>query len=559
MKRCYSRETNFVAVGAPQSQQNDRFVGNQFLEYKQFLCVVARVFNSKGSAVTRVATKIGKRLPALVLMAFAGAGLHADPSMADTGQVYLSGGNSGSGGGGSSGSGSSGSGSGGGGSGSGSWGSGSGSSGSSGSDSWGSGSSGRGSDDTYRGSGDFESANRGSGNRGSSDDGSGSSRRGRDSSDSDSDSSNRGSGSSGNDPRGYRGDDAFAWRTLAAREMPEFDRRGFPTRRGEVIALDMAQPQIEAARKLGFSIVDKSKLSALGAVMLRLRAPKDMSATQALTRLRAISPGTFFELDHYFGVTGGGLDAAHGTDMVDMKIPDKKKLWIGMIDTAVWNQATLRGARIDSHDFANKAGRPPFAHGTAVASILHRQGAARITSANVFKAGGHPYSSAEAIARAVNWMVERKVPVINISIAGPQNALVDRVVADAKARGHLIVAAVGNAGPTAPPAYPAASPGAIAVTAIDRQGRIYVNANRGKHVEISAIGVGVGAEAPDGALKPHSGTSFAAPFVSISLARCHDKVNPQQADTCVNKMEARAVDLGPKGRDPIYGHGMLVP
>ncbi len=451
-----------------------------------------------------------------------------------------------SGGGGSSGSGSGGSGGGSDSSGSGSWGSGSGS--------WGSGSSTSGSGSSNSGSGDFSVGS------GDTDSDSGSSNSGSKSSNSGSGSSDSGSGSSGraNDAESHFGD-GLSWQRLAAREAPDFDVRGFPTRRGEIISLDLNKDQIEAVRKQGFSVIDMVKLPALDLVMVRLRAPKGMTAADAMKSLRSRNPELFYEFDHYFGVTGGGLDKSIGPDMVEMKVPNPKRLWIGIIDTAIWRQATLRPVRIEAQDFANRSGKPPFAHGTAVASVLARQGAVRLTSANIFAADGRPYSSAEAIARAVNWMVARKVPVINISVAGPQNALVDRVIALATARGHVVVAAAGNGGPSAPAAFPAASPGAIAVTAIDRSGRVYINANRGSYIEISAIGVGVGAEAPDGILRPHSGTSFAAPFVSAYLARCLETANAERSRACIKQMERSARDLGAPGRDPVYGFGMLVP
>ncbi len=499
------------------------------------------------------------------LISIAASCASANSAVAQKLPVYLDSGESGGGGGGS---GSSGSGSGGSGSGGGdSWGGGSGS----GSGSWGSGSSGSGSgsggsDDSYRGSGDLgssgSSSNSGSGSSnsgsGSSNSGSGSSNSGSGSSNSGSGSSNSGSGSS-NGGGGYSYDENRSWQSLAARENPDFDSRGFPTRRGEIISLDMTDDQIKMAKHRGYSVVDKVKLPALNILMVRLRAPRGMTATQAIQALRLEDPDTFYELDHYFGVTGGGLDGNAGDAMLDMKVPSSSRFTIGMIDTAVWQQATLRSARVEAKDFANRSGKPPYAHGTAVASILHRQGAVRIVSANVFSADGHPYSSAESIARAVNWMVERKVPVINISIAGPRNALVDRVIASATARGHIIVAAAGNGGPNAPAAYPAASPGAVAVTAIDRTGKVYLNANRGPYIYMSAIGVGIGAEAPDGTLRPHSGTSFAAPFVSASLARCQANANVRNGQNCISLMEKRARDLGAPGRDPIYGYGLLIP
>ena len=451
----------------------------------------------------------------------------------------------------------------------GSGGSGSSGSGSSGSDSSGSGSSGSGSGS---GSGSWDSSGSGSGSWGSDSSGSGSgdTLSDSDSSNSGSASSSSGSGSSGSGSgssedgaqssgghEGWSGE-AHGWGNLAARERPEFDDRGFPARRGEIISIDLTEAQLDAVKARGFKSLGKIKLNAVGMLVVRLRAPSGMTAPAALKLLQAMTPGTEYDLDHFFGVTSGGIDKSAAGNMLDMKITKSRPLWIGMIDTAVWTGATLRGVRIDAGDFAARtvAGRPPFAHGTAVASILVRHGAARLTAANIFTADRRPYSSAEAIARAVNWMVARKVPVINISIAGPHNALVDRVIAAAVARGHIVVAAAGNGGPVAPPAYPAASPGAIAVTAIDRAGRVYASANRGSYISMAAFGVAIGAEAPDGTLQPHSGTSFAAPFVSAHLAACVKHMAP---GACVTKMEGKARDLGTPGRDPIYGYGLLVP
>ena len=457
-----------------------------------------------------------------------------------------------------------------GGSGSGSSGSGSSGSDSSGSDSSGSGSGGSGSvswDSSGSGSWGSDSSGSGSGDTLSDSD---SSNSGSDSSNSDSDSSSSGSGSSGSgsgsseDGAGSSGGhdgwsgEAHGWGNLAARERPEFDDRGFPARRGEIISIDLTEAQLDAVKARGFKSLGKIKLNAVGMLVVRLRAPSGMTAPAALKLLQAMTPGTEYDLDHFFGVTSGGIDKSAAGNMLDMKITNSKPLWIGMIDTAVWTGATLRGVRVDAGNFAARtvAGRPPFAHGTAVASILVRHGAARLTAANIFTADRRPYSSAEAIARAVNWMVARKVPVINISIAGPHNALVDRVIAAAVARGHIVVAAAGNGGPVAPPAYPAASPGAIAVTAIDRAGRVYASANRGSYISMAAFGVAIGAEAPDGTLQPHSGTSFAAPLVSAHLAACVKHMAP---GACVTKMEGKARDLGTPGRDPIYGYGLLVP
>src|SRR5256885_5630000 len=51
------------------------------------------------------------------------------------------------------------------------------------------------------------------------------------------------------------------------------------------------------------------------------------------------------------------------------------------------------------------------------------------------------------------------------------------------ARGHLVVAAVGNDGPAAPPLYPAAWPGVVGVTAVDARQQVLGEALRGARSE----------------------------------------------------------------------------
>ena len=200
----------------------------------------------------------------------------------------------------------------------------------------------------------------------------------------------------------------------------------------------------------------------------------------------------------------------------------------------------------------------PTAHGTAVASILAHEGTARLSNANVFTDDpSAPFAAADAIALALDWLVATGVPVINISIAGPRNALLDRIFARVSAKGVIIVAAAGNNGPTAPPAYPAASSGVVAVTAVDPADHVYRFANQGNYISMAAPGVGVPAAAPDGTMTPHSGTSFATPFVSAHLAQCIGKGGIKRSRLCVTLMETRALDLGAPGRDSVYGFGLL--
>jgi subtilisin family serine protease len=84
----------------------------------------------------------------------------------------------------------------------------------------------------------------------------------------------------------------------------------------------------------------------------------------------------------------------------------------------------------------------------------------------------------------------------------------------ANARGMVLIAAVGNAGPRSPPQYPAANAGVIGVTATDAEDKLMPQANRGPQVALAAPGVEILAAAPDGGYQVTSGTSVAAAHAS---------------------------------------------
>jgi subtilisin family serine protease len=116
-------------------------------------------------------------------------------------------------------------------------------------------------------------------------------------------------------------------------------------------------------------------------------------------------------------------------------------------------------------------------------------------------------------------MVQRRVPVVAVSLVGPANALVARAIAQARERGTHVVAAVGNDGPAAPPAYPASYPGVIAVTGVDGRNRVLIEAGRALHLDYAAPGADMAAARGDGRLTVVRGTSYAVPLVAGRLFR----------------------------------------
>jgi hypothetical protein len=62
---------------------------------------------------------------------------------------------------------------------------------------------------------------------------------------------------------------------------------------------------------------------------------------------------------------------------------------------------------------------------------------------------------------------------------------------------------------------------------------------------------------PRGTLTTATGTSFAAPVVAARLAERMAKPDPAIARTLIADLEKKARDLGPPGRDGIFGHGLI--
>ena len=136
----------------------------------------------------------------------------------------------------------------------------------------------------------------------------------------------------------------------------------------------------------------------------------------------------------------------------------------------------------------------PAPHGTAVASLLVGQGegfesvipGATLYAADIFC--GHGGGSLSLLAVALDWMAREKVAVVNISLVGAKSILLTGLVRAMTTRGFLLVAAVGNDGPTAPPLFPASYPDVVGVTGVDAKRRVLPEACRGEQVDFAAAG-----------------------------------------------------------------------
>jgi len=304
------------------------------------------------------------------------------------------------------------------------------------------------------------------------------------------------------------------------RDTLEADDRGQPARRGVLIAVDPDTTSLQLAMRAGFAVAGQDVEPALGMRIVKFAVPPRMSLRDAMRRLRTAAPQLQVDYDHVFEPAGGSLAPLTATRATFTGAGSGHI--VGMVDGAVASHPSLAGATIEQHGFA---GAPsPTGHGTAVASLLvGNQGAfrgaangAKLYVADVY-GGSRAAGSASAIVPALGWLASHHVQVINISLVGPQNAVVARAIDAVQRRGIRVVAAVGNDGPAAPPQYPASYPGVVAVTAVDARGHALPEAGKAMHLDFAAPGADMAAALPGGGYARVRGTSFAAPLVTARL------------------------------------------
>ncbi len=302
----------------------------------------------------------------------------------------------------------------------------------------------------------------------------------------------------------------------------ESDGNGQPVRRGVLVAIDPDPASLQLASRAGFRIVADETFGELGIRSVQLAVPRGMSARDGLRRLRRVAPRIEAEFDHIYEPAGGDLLPVAGALAAAQGGGGATR--IGVIDGGVASHPSLAGASIEQHGFA---GAPkPTGHGTAVASLLVGsqgafQGAARGASllvADVY-GGSRAAGSATAIVRALGWLAGKRAGVVNVSLVGPSNQLVQRAINAVRARGIQLVAAVGNDGPAAPPQFPASYAGVIAVTGVDSRGRALPEAGRSAHLDFAAPGADMAAALPGQGYARVRGTSFAAPLAAARLAQ----------------------------------------
>ncbi len=242
-----------------------------------------------------------------------------------------------------------------------------------------------------------------------------------------------------------------------------------------------------------------------------------------------------------------------------------ERVLVAVIDSGIdLGHPELAGVIAGSYDATGKA-EPPHQHGTAIAGAIAAHArlmgaapAAKILAIRAFGASGvSAEATTMAILKSIQYASLQQARIINMSFAGPADPNLSRELAAAKAKGAVLIAASGNFGPKSPPQYPAADANVIAVSATDVDDKIFRASNIGPHIAVSAPGVDILLPSPGNDYRLISGTSFSAAYVSGVAALILQRAPGLSPDAVRNILQSTARDLGPVGKDPEYGAGLV--
>lgn len=251
-----------------------------------------------------------------------------------------------------------------------------------------------------------------------------------------------------------------------------------------------------------------------------------------------------------------GLDKLDGTrDNTYNYISDGTGVRIYIVDTGV--NATHRefGSRvIDGYDaFGENLDQTDCdGHGTHVAGIAAGNyygvaKAATIVPVRVMDCNG--VGNTTTLTSGINWILANHsggTGIVNMSIGGRKDELVDSAVSRLVSAGMIVVAAAGNSNVDACGISPASAPGVIAVGATDQSDAKTSFSNWGQCVDISAPGDRINSAnaADDNISLRMSGTSQASPFVAGAIATYLSSgflKNPAEAQTYVQQLAVNGV------------------
>jgi subtilisin family serine protease len=326
-------------------------------------------------------------------------------------------------------------------------------------------------------------------------------------------------------------------------------------------------------RQLGIRHIEARTFALAGITVHRYGIAFGTPVRTIIAALEA-DPTVVYAQPNYLYVAQAGVPSAsvpqYAVDRLGVKVAHTISRGAGatlaIVDSAVEvGHTEFAGAAIEVFDVRDSTDVPPDLHGTSIAGAIAAAGTltgvapeARVLAIAAFAPSedGRIRGNTWSVAKALEIAHSNGARLLNLSFAGPADALVGRSLEGAARRGMTAIAAAGNEGPDAPPLYPAAYPTVIAVTATDAADSLYAHASGGLHIALAAPGVDIVTVAPGGAFGIASGTSLATAHVTGIAALLLSADPLLQRLRLIDVLSGNATDLGEPGRDTRFGLGI---
>ncbi len=336
---------------------------------------------------------------------------------------------------------------------------------------------------------------------------------------------------------------------------------------GELLIANAPRGFVGQLGNLGYQLVEQIELGAVDLSLAVVQIPRGKSVPEAVRELTQRFPGIMIDANHLFEVQASGETARGAMGWPDASPDCGTGVRLGMIDSGVdTTHVALKNQKIEFVSFHSKGRNPgPMVHGTAIAAILVGKSSwggllpgAQLFAASMFETDGNgrKVGSARGLLKSLNWLAQMKVDAVNLSVAGTDNKILRLAFENARKRGMILVAAAGNWGRADKPAYPAAYKHVVAITAVNSRKLIYSHANTGRYIDFAAPGVRIFTAVPGGS-QIMSGTSFASPYVAALFASEIAYGGRYQTSALKKALQRKAVDLGRKGKDTVFGYGFV--